>query len=356
MLLPSEKPLFENVGSNEYFTRGGQLQAGEFNGIVQIVFSDFEEAVVFSKGKAVAGVHEAKRWLTVSDDLVDAVENKAMAVPGRMTAYPLDPGLLQVFIHKNVKTMVETELGKYLTPRLLLGYLAGDVSTCILKLYDDKGTGYVFMNAGKRAGAVYGSAESRSYGENAVKDMDRFKEHTAVAIYYIEPDAKAKAEAPVAEPAKVKVETPVVEPVKANAEAPAAEPLKPLAATSTPAYRPTRPIIAKPLPVPPVPAPSSIKLSVARSQDDILGLRHRSQQQLLESLEENDVAWVDEKTLASLHVIDQKASLVMPDGRERAITLKEAALEPAEGRFIILPRKLRNKLSIERGMTVEVKA
>jgi len=91
------------------------------------------------------------------------------------------------------------------------------------------------------------------------------------------------------------------------------------------------------------------------SGDDTPELRHRSRQQLLETLEEGDVAWVDRKTLASLHKLDRRVSLVLPDGREYHVTLKEAPIEPVENRYIILPRKLRARLSLGRGMTVEVK-
>jgi hypothetical protein len=55
-------------------------------------------------------------------------------------------------------------------------------------------------------------------------------------------------------------------------------------------------------------------------------------------------------------MIDHKASIVLPDGREQSVTIKEMAIRPVESRYIILPRKLRNRLSIDRGTMVEVKA
>lgn len=335
MLLPSDKPLFENVSSNEYYTRAGRLKDDRVDGIIQFTFPGFEEAIVFSGGKPVSGIHEAKRWITINEGLVEVIENKAMAAAGKMSAYRLEPALLQVLINKNVKNTTETKLGKYLTPGLLIGYLESDGSTCILKFYDDKATAYVFINNGKRAGAAYVSPEGRSSGESAVKDMARFKEHTSAAIYFMESVAGAKtAEAPVAEP----VAPPVSEitPVK-------------------PAVGSIKPILAKQLPVPPIPKRQGIRLSVAMSGDDILGLKHRSRQQVLETLEEGDVAWVDARTLASLLTFDRKASIVLPDGREYHVTLREAPIEPVENRFIILPRKLRARLSLDRGMTVEVK-
>lgn len=352
MLLPSDKPLFENVSSNEYYARSGKLKDEGVDGIVHFVFPDFEEAIVFSGGRPVTGIHEAKRWLTISDGLVEAVENKAITVPGKMSAYRLDPALVQVFAHKDLKNMVETTLGKYLTPGLLIGYLEGEGSTSILKLNDDKATAYVFINNGKRAGAAYVSPEGRSNGESAVKDMARFKENTSAAIYFLESVIKPKAEKPavepVAHPAPAAAPAPVTAPVSSKAPEEKPEPAKA-------APRKVKPVLVKPQPVPPVQKRQGIRLSVAMSADETPALRHRSRQQVLETLEESDVAWVDAKTLASLQILDRKASLVLPDGREYHVTLKEAPIEPVENRYIILPRKLRSKLSLVRGMTIEVK-
>ncbi len=346
MLLPSDKPLFENVSSSEYYTRAGKLKDDAVDGIILFTFPDFEEALVFSGGKPVTGVHEAKRWLTIGDGLVEAVENKAITVPGKMSAYRLEPAMVQVFAHKDLNNMVETTLGKYLTPGLLIGYLESEGSTSILKFYDDKATAYVFINNGKRAGSAYLSPEGRSNGESAVKDMARFKENTSAAIYFLESAVKPKAEKPVAEP--VKPPAPVTAPAPAKAPEAKPEPAKAEAGKA-------KPVLAKPLPVPPVPERQGIRLSVAMSVDDTPELRHRSRQQLLETLEEGDVAWVDSKTLASLQTADRKASLVLPDGGEYHVTLKEAPIVPVENRYIILPRKLRARLSLDRGMTVEVK-
>lgn len=358
MLLPLDNPIFENVSSNEYFTRAGQLKDGKIDGIIHFIFPGYEEAIIYAEGKPVTGIHEAKRWLTVGDELVEVVENKAMAAPGRMSAYRLDTALLQVFMHRTMKSMVETKLGKYLTPALLINYLMGDGSTCVLKFYDDKATAYVFINNGKRVGAAYVSPEGRSYGDSAVTDMARFKEQTSATIYFIESAARVKPELPAVEPVRPPVPAPAA--AERPVEAPAVEPVQPappakVAMSIDTAVSAIQPRLAKTLPIPPVPKPSGIRLSVALSEDNILGLRHRSRQQVLETLEEGDVAWVDTRTLASLHSPGEKVSIVLPDGREYPVTLKEAAIEPVESRFIILPRKLRARLSIDRGMTVEVK-
>ncbi len=357
MLMPSAKPIFENISSREYHARAEELKKARVDGCIHIAFPDFEEVIVFSEGRAVTALHESKRWLTVGDDLVEAAENKAISAAGRMSAYSLSPALLHLFLHQSVKTMVETELGPYLTAKLLIGYLAGDKSTCILKFQDQRSTGYVFMNFGNRVGAVYDSPEGRSYDDAAVNSMGRFKEHTSVAIYFMELSEKylrSKAEARVEAPAP-RIVAPVapVEPMAPVAPAVPREPIASFPVTpSAAADQKIKPVRAKPVKVP---RPAGVKLVVAVSDDSFLGISHLSRQRTLETLEENSVAWVDRKTLDSVNAPDRKAYMTLPDGREFAILLKEATFGSAESRYIILPRKLRNRLAVAKGAVVEIK-
>jgi hypothetical protein len=186
--------------------------------------------------------------------------------------------------------------------------------------------------------------------------MDSFKEHTTAAIYYTEltekylrSKAAAKAEVKAPEkPAAPAAPIMPAEPIKPPEPATPIEAAKP----AVKAISEIKPVLAKPA----SPKPAGIWLTVALSEEGIPGLVHRSRQQTLEALEEGDVAWVDGTTVNSLHMIDHKASIVLPDGREQSVTIKEMAIRPVESRYIILPRKLRNRLSIDRGTMVEVKA
>ncbi len=362
MLIPSGKALFENISSRDYYTRSGELKNKKFDGLVHIVFPDFEEAIIFSEGQAVTALQESKRWLTVGDELVDAAENKAITAEGKMFAYELQPGLLHVFIHKKLESMVETELGPYMTARLLIGYLETERSTSVLKLEDKRSTGYVFFNFGKRVGAVYNSPDGRTYDDKAIADMDHFKEHASATIYFMELSGKYL---------KSKTESHVPEklPSLPKAIAPP-EPVKPLPAEDvvvpTPAAQSSKPALPVMKPVIPVGKPvtaayppkpkttAQIHLMVAMSEDRNVRLVHRSRQQTLEALEDKDVAWVDKNTLKALHSL--KATIAVPGGREYAVTLKEAAMAPGENRYIILPRKLRARLLVGKGTIVEVRA
>jgi hypothetical protein len=343
MLMPSGKLLFENVSSKEYYARANELMKKALDGCIQIVFPDFEEAILFSGGQAITAIHQSKRWMAVGDELLEPAENKALVADGKMTAYELPRGLLDIFVHKRVQSMVETELGPYMTAGLLIGYLESDKSTCVLKLEDGRSTAYVFINFGKRAGAVYESPEGRLYGDGAINAMGRFKEHSYVAIYFTELSSKylkAKAEDTVA-PAKPPEP---ISPFPVEGAKPRAQAAQSLGM-----------VTAKPVHVPP-PLMPGVKLVVAMSEDRHLGLKHRSRQQTLEAFEEGDVAWVDGKTFTLLHLLDPGVSIILPNGREYPITLKEAPIQPQESRYIIMPRKLRKRLSIDKGSTVEVKA
>ncbi len=90
------------------------------------------------------------------------------------------------------------------------------------------------------------------------------------------------------------------------------------------------------------------------SADRNVGIAHRSKLQALEVFEERNVAWVDGKTLASLRLTDPGVSIILPNGKACRVTLTEAPIEPPESRYIILPRKLRTRLSIGEGTTVKI--
>jgi hypothetical protein len=365
MLLTSGKPLFENVSSKEYYGRASELRKKAFDGCIHIAFADFEEVILFTGGQAASAVHQSKRWLTVGDELLEPAENKALAADGKMAAYELPRGLLDIFVHKQVQSMVETELGPYMTAGLLIGYLEGDKSTCVLKLEDVRSTAYVFINFGKRVGAAYDSPEGRLYDDGAIKAMDRFKEHASVAVYFIEPSSKyfkskadAKAEARAAQKPITSGPT-----IAGEAVAPAKppEPISPFPVEGAKPRAQAAQSLVVPVPAKPARAPSAlplagVRLVVAMSEDRQLGLEHRSRQQTLEAFEEGDVAWVDGKTFTLLHLIDPNVNIILPNGREYPVMLKEAPIQPQESRYIIMPRKLRKRLAIDKGSTVEVKA
>ncbi len=351
MMVPSGKPLFENVSSKDYYARESELRERALNGCIRIEYPDFEEIIMFSEGRAATAIHQSGRWLTVDDDLVGPAENKALAAGGKMTAYELSQGLLNVFIHMHVASMVETELGPYMTAGPLIGYLESDKATGILKLDDGRSSAHLFFNFGKLAGAVYASPEGRQYDDGAIKAAGGFKERTCVAIYFLEMSPKylkskdkAKAEARAQIP---EVPLPVT-----TAQPPAPpEPVTPFPVEATrPRQQAARPLIQAPARAP-LPG---IKLVVVMSEDGHIGLRHRSRQQTLEAFEEGNIAWVDGRTLTLL--LGSDVNIILPDGREYRVTLKEAPIRPEEGRYIILPRKLRSRLSIGKGETVEVRA
>lgn len=327
MLVPPDQPIFENLSSQEYDARAAQLRDGGVDGIVHFTYSGFEEAVVYAAGIPVTGIRETRRWLAAGDDLVDAVENKARAAQGRMSAYRLDPALLRVFAHTAVENTAETALGKYLTSGLLIGYLAGGGGTCILRLQDDTALAYVFFDGGTRVGAAYASAERRSSGDRAVEDAARFRESTSATVYFLKKTAQVSPEAPPPWPLSPPAASPMpVMPASMGPIAPAAIRLP------------------------------GVKLTVAIGAGGQPGLRHRSRMRVLEALEEGDVAWMDPRAIAELKPKAGKATMVLPDGRAHAISVREASIDPGEKPYIILPRRLRGRLSIAPGTTVEVRA
>jgi len=331
MLIPSDRPLFENVSSREYYIRAGQLKDKAFDGCLHIRFSDSEEMIIFLGGEPVTAIQEWGRWLAVGDELVEAAENKALSTEGKMAAYPLPQELLHIFIHRYVSAMVEDEMGQYMTAKLLIGCLESDKSTCVLKLSDGHATGHVFMNFGKVAGVIYDSPEGRSYGDRALGEMGRFKEGTAITIYFME-----ISERYLKQKAKARAEAHFVE--------------RPFD-TIMPAIRSA---IEKKMPAPVSVEPPAARLVVASSLDKRIKLAHRSRMQTLEMLEEGEVAWMDGKAMSGLQMAGNRARIALPDGKTHEVTVRQAEIKAEEGKYIIIPRKLRRRLALKEGMTVQI--
>lgn len=367
MLIPSVKSFFENARSRDYYERSAAMKDKKVNGCIHTVFPDFEEVIFYSEGQAVTALHESNRWITVSDEQVEPAENKAITGAGKISAYELSPAVLHIFAHKNVESMIETELGQYITVKSLTGKLEDDHSTCMIKVAGKDSVGYIFINFGKRVAAVFESGDGKSYDDNAVNDMSRIKGRATAAIYFMivspkylktrSQDIGAERQTPMsALPVETTPEPATAFPINAVKPQPAMAPVdKPFitAIAGAQLAQPKAPV------VPPVAAPAAphIKLIVVMSEDKFVGLHHRSKLHTLEALEDSDVAWVDHKTFKSLKLnAHNKATIILPGGKEYHVTLKETAIKPEESKYIIIPRKLRNRLSINKGAMVEVKA
>ncbi len=104
-------------------------------------------------------------------------------------------------------------------------------------------------------------------------------------------------------------------------------------------------------------SPTHLKLIVVMSDDRFVSLRHRSKLKTLETLNEENVVWVDGKTLSSLNVKgNHKARLVLSSGKEYPVILREMEIYPEESKYVILPLKLRKRLDINKGAMVDIKA
>lgn len=352
MLIPFAKTKFDNVSSKDFYMRSKELKDSKFNGCLSIAFPDHEGVIFYAEGEPVIAMQEYNRWITLGEGLIEPIENKALNSDGMMTAFELPPGFLHFFIHKHVESTVNGELGSYLSVRTLAKNFENEHSTCIIKVRDRQSRGYVFINFGKQMGAVFESANGKAYDDSAMKEMDQLQGKARVSVFFLELSQayiKSLPSQPVshAEPAIAAEATRPPEAMPTGGHMPSpAEGIKSIA------Y-----VLSKPAPAIVATVPSHLKLILVMSDDKFVGLQHRSKLMTLEALNEENVAWVDRKTIESLNTKgDRKANLILAGGKEYPVTLREVEIVPDESKFIILPFKLRRRLAVNKGAMIGIKA
>ncbi|CAJ35776.1 AbrB/MazE/SpoVT family DNA-binding domain-containing protein [Methanocella arvoryzae] len=334
MLVPFVKVVFEGP-SGEYYARLKSVVSSRMTGCARLVFSDFEGTIFYREGVAVTALQESGMWMALGPEMIAPLENKAIATTGTMAIYELTPAMLSLFEGRKIGTTIDTELGDLVNPGMLLDNLRNAASTCILKFRGQAWTGYAFLASGKIAGASYISENDRHYGDKAIDSIKKATGKASAAIYFLEGGAPI-AEALPPEPAR-----PVKEkPIEVQAPAPAPTPV--------PAPVPAAPAEARE-------APRQTELKVATGST--ANLLHESRIATLETLETRKIAWMDAATLAALKLKEGgSATLVLPGGETEKVTVGLAEVLPGTpAGILILPKKLRRRLSIEPGSTVVVR-
>lgn len=353
MLIPFANTKFANISSKDFYARSKELKDSKFNGCLSITYPDHEGVIFYSEGEPVTAMQEYNRWITLGEELIEPIENKALNSDGTMTAFELPLGFLHIFIHKHVESTVNGELGSYLSVRTLAKNFENEHSTCIIKVRDKQSRGYVFINFGKQVGAALESAKGKTYDDIAMKEMDQLQGKARVSVFFLELS-------------QAYIKSPPSQPVPHEGPAIATEATRPPEAMPTGGHMPSPAesiksityVLSKPAPAAmAAAAPSHLKLILVMSDDRFVGLQHRSKLMTLEALNEENVAWVDRKTLQSLNMKgDRKANLILAGGNEYPVMLREVEIIPDESKFIILPYKLRKRLAVSKGAMIGIKA
>ena len=358
MLIPSVKVVFEGP-SSEYYARLKTIAAARMTGCARLVFSDFEGTLFYREGRTVTALQESGMWMALGPEMTPPLENKAVATKGTMAIYELTPAMLNLFEGRKISTVVETDLGAMVNAGMLIDNLHNSASTCILKVRGQVWTGYIFMASGKTAGASYVSENDRHYGDKAIDLIKKATGKAAAAIYFLEGGA------PITEVAPPVAEKPVAKqagPAKPKEEAKPAAPVKPVEAAKPAEEKPKA--VQAPAPVAPqvaVPAPAipaaarQVELKVATSSE--VNLKHESRIVTLEELDARKIVLVDESVLKTLQVKEADVvSLVLPGNRTEKVTVSRVDVQPGTSGTLILPKKLRRKLSIKPGSTIVIRA
>lgn len=368
VLIPSLKVVFEGP-SREYFARLKTIAASRMTGCARLVFSDFEGTVFYRDGRAVTALQETGMWMALGPEMIAPLENKAMATAGTIAVYELAPLLLNLFEGRKISTTVETDLGALVNARMLIDNLRNSASTCIVKVRGQAWTGYVFMKAGNTLGASYVSEKDRHYGDTAINAITKATGKAEAAIYFLEGGAQSVEVLPPVSEATPAPKQPVVskppevvkpavpaKPVEAAKPAKPTPAEKPAPAAKLPEAKETKPtqVAQAPKARPPAAPPSQAEVRVATSEK--AGLKHRSRMATLEALESREIAWVDESVLKSLRVKESDiVRLMLPGEKAEQVTLARVDVLPGTRGIVILPEKLRKRLSLKPDSTVILK-
>jgi hypothetical protein len=340
MLVPSKQVVFEGL-SRDYYARQKELASSGFNGCVRLVFADFEGVVVYVAGRPVTALQECGTWMALGDELIAPLENKAAVTEGSMAIYVLSRDLIDFFAGRKIASTIETEAGPLLNAGALVDNLLRDRSVCIFRARGASWIGYAFIAAGRVIDAVFSSGRESFDGDRAVRAMKEAPGNAAAAIYFLEGGAPF-----------IEV-TPSVE-MPAGAVSPAAGPVEVLHPPE-PGQAPAETVITAPAPAE-GPAFPEEEVTITMAADKALMPRHPSKLAAAETLEDRSVVLVDELTLERLGVRDGgAASLFIPGGRVAQVTLQKMELLEETGRFVVVPRKLRRRLSVVPGTIVTLK-
>ncbi|OPY26861.1 MAG: hypothetical protein A4E28_02274 [Methanocella sp. PtaU1.Bin125] len=353
MLIPSTKVVFEGL-SREYYPRQNELAASKFNGYVRMAFADFEGVVFYRDGKPVTALEESGTWMALGEELIAPLENKAAVTDGVMAVCELPAATIDFFAGRKVADTVETESGPMLGLRTLIDNLLRDRDVCIFRAKGAAWVGYVFIGAGRVIGASYASDRETLDGARAINALRQASGKAAVAIYFLAGGAPfvevpPSVEMPFAKAAEAAAPVEVLRP-PVSGQAPAEPVIVAPAPVQAPAPEPA------PAPAEAEPAVPEVELKVVAGQDEALRLRHPSKLMTLETLEDRSVVWVDGVTLKKLDVRDTgNASLILPGGKTEQVTLLRMELLSGQGKYAIVPRKLRRRLSLVPGTFVTLK-
>jgi hypothetical protein len=339
MLVPSKQVAFEGL-SRDYYARKKEMASSEFTGCVRLVFADFEGAVIYEAGKPITALEECGTWMALGDELIAPLENKAAVTDGSMAIYLLAQDLIDFFAGRKIAGTVETETGPLLGTRTLVDNLLRDRSVCIFRVRGPSWVGYAFIAAGRVIDAIYASGRESLDGSRAVTALRQAEGKATAVIYFLEGGVPY-----------VEV-TPSVEMPPRTAAAAPVEVLHPW----QPGPAPAETVIAAPAPAAIPAAIPAADVTVVTAADRALQPRHPSKLAAVEALEDRSVVLVDRLTLEQLGVKDGgPAGMVIPGGRVAQVTLLKMDLLAETGRLVVLPRKLRRRLSVVPGTILTLK-
>jgi hypothetical protein len=154
MILPKAKAVYENL--NTSFTNLGEmlldLNANSFTGYVRVAFWGYDGLLFVDHGKVINAVEENEGKRRTGPEAVGSISNRAKEKNGVISAYALSADIVTMLASMLKSQEVYRDLSTDFTSLdKLIAKLQGEGHTGYIEvaLNNDKGSGIVFLQAGK---------------------------------------------------------------------------------------------------------------------------------------------------------------------------------------------------------------
>jgi hypothetical protein len=154
MILPKGKAVYENL--NTSFANLGEmlldLNANGFTGYVRVAFWEYDGLLFLDRGKVINAVQESQGKRRTGPEAIAGITNRAKEKDGVISAYRFSPDIVTMLASMVKSQEVYKDLSTDFTSLdKLIHKLQGEEHTGSIEivLMNDKGSGIVFLQAGK---------------------------------------------------------------------------------------------------------------------------------------------------------------------------------------------------------------
>jgi len=190
MILPKEKIIYENL--NTSFTNFQELltdlNSNQFNGVIQVLFWEYEGVLFLDNGNVINAVEESKGNRRIGQDAINGLFNKVKEKDGTISVYSLSPDLITLLAGTVKNEIVYKHLTSDFTNlRKLLQKLKDEAHTGFIEILtsDDKHIATVFIQGGEPLESIV-TSKGKAVASGGIDDeiFEFIDKHGAVFNVY----------------------------------------------------------------------------------------------------------------------------------------------------------------------------